>query len=302
MKTIGVLGVPSSAGARREGQGRAPQAFRQAGLLDQLRSAGAAVRDYGNLPETRYTPDLAHPRAQNAGLVQEVASRVATHVEGMIQDGATPVVLGGDCTLTLGVVAGMLRHAPLRLIYFDGDADLKTPQDSTSGILDGMGLAHLLGQGLEELTRLGPRYPLLSEDEVLLFGYDRESRWLGAVELERLGQSAITAYSVNQLRGHAGEMARTALERFERRGVPLLIHFDVDVVDFHDFPVADVPHHGGLRFEEAFEALEVFVASPSFAGLVVTEFNVDRDPDGAMMQRFVNVLVRVLRHAPRSSI
>ena len=297
MRTVGVLGVPSSVGARREGQGRAPGAFRRAGLLDQLDAAGVAVRDYGDLPGARYTPDLAHPRAQNVRLVREVASRVATHVDGLIRDQATPLILGGDCTLTLGVVAGVLRHHALRLVYFDGDADLKTPDDSRSGILDGMGLAHLIGQGLDDLTRLGPRYPLLAGDDVLLFGYNPESRWFGTVEVERLEQSGITAYPVSRLRGHAGEVARTALDTFERPGVPLLVHFDVDVIDFDDFPVADVPHYGGLRFDEALEALEVFVASPNFGALIVTEFNVDRDPGGAMMQRLVNAVVRVLRRA-----
>lgn len=296
METLGVLGVPSSAGARRPGQGRAPQAFRRAALVDHLRSAGIVVRDYGDLPETAYAPDEANPRAQNVPLVREVASRVAMHVHRIVGDQATPLVLGGDCTLTLGVVAGMIgSDTPLRLIYFDGDADMKTPTDSTSGILDGMGLAHLVGHGVEELSSFGARYPLLAANDVLLFGYNSESRWFRAVERERLEQSGILAYPVSELRGRAADMARLALTKFDRQGTRLLVHFDVDVIDFDDFPVADVPHHGGLGFSEAFEALHVFVASPNFAGLVITEFNVDRDPEGVQMGRLVTALVHTLK-------
>jgi arginase len=296
MRTVGVLGVPSSAGARRPGQGRAPGAFRRAALLEQLRSAGLAVRDYGDLPEARYTPDPASPQAQNVPLVREVASHVATRIADIVRDQATPLVLGGDCTLTLGVVAGMVREdARLRLVYFDGDADLKTPQDSTSGILDGMGLAHLVGQGVDELSHLGPRYPMLGSNDILLFGYNRESRWFGTVERERLQESSILAYPVAQLKGCVADVARAALAEFDRPDTRLLVHFDVDVIDFDDLPVADVPHYGGLTFSEAFQGLEVFVHSPNFAGLVITEFNVDRDPDGAHMRRLVTAIVHTLK-------
>jgi len=58
-----------------------------------------------------------------------------------------------------------------------------------------------------------------------------------------------------------------------------LFHFDVDVIDDTELPVADVPHKGGLSFADAIEALRVFLASPKTAGLVVTEFNPSRDPE-----------------------
>jgi arginase len=70
---------------------------------------------------------------------------------------------------------------------------------------------------------------------------------------------------------------------------------DVDVIDFDDLPVADVPHSGGLTVSEAFQGLEGFVRSPNFAGLVITEFNVDRDPDGAHMRRLVTAIVHALK-------
>jgi len=72
------------------------------------------------------------------------------------------VVLGGDCTITLGVLAGVQRHAPdAGLLYFDGDADLATPATTSSGVLDAMGAAHLLGLADNPLARLGPHFPML---------------------------------------------------------------------------------------------------------------------------------------------
>jgi len=66
------------------------------------------------------------------------------------------------------------------------------------------------------------------------------------------------------------------------------------VIDFDDLPVSDVSHHGGLSFIEAFETLRVFVESANFGGLIITEFNVDRDPDGEQLERFVTALVSML--------
>lgn len=70
---------------------------------------------------------------------------------------------------------------------------------------------------------------------------------------------------------------------------------DVDVIDFVDFPIADVPQiNAGLTFQEAMTCLEVFVASPQFAGLSLAEINPDHaDEEGTLAATFVESLVRV---------
>jgi arginase len=102
-----------------------------------------------------------------------VAARVAGRVAQTVAAGRGPLLLGGDCTITLGVVAGLLRHHPdVGLLYFDGDVDLSTPAATQSGILDAMGVAHLLGDGAPALARVGPRHPMLPAERLLLFGFD----------------------------------------------------------------------------------------------------------------------------------
>lgn len=64
-----LIGVPSSAGARRTGQERAPAALRAAGLLEKLRAAGLDIEDHGDLPTVTFHPDPEHPRQQNLALV-----------------------------------------------------------------------------------------------------------------------------------------------------------------------------------------------------------------------------------------
>jgi arginase len=81
----------------------------------------------------------------------------------------------------------------------------------------------------------------------------------------------------------------------ERRAERFVVHFDVDVIDFVDFPLADVPQiNAGLSFQEAMACLEVFVSSPQFAGLTIAEINPDHaDEEDRLATTFVESLVNV---------
>ena len=58
------------------------------------------------------------------------------------------MLVGGDCSITVGAVAGCLAQRPeAGLLYLDGDADLRTAQTTVAGNFDGMVIAALLGHG-----------------------------------------------------------------------------------------------------------------------------------------------------------
>jgi len=295
MNKIALIGAASSAGARRTGQERAPELFRNIGIFDNLRAADLDVLDCGDIPRVRFEPDASHPKAQNLAKVVDVALNVADKVSIAVQQHAVPLVLGGDCTVTLGVLEGLRRHHhSLGLVYFDGDVDLNTPQTTQTGILDGMVLAHIIGRGAVELCQIGNHSPLVSQENVVLFGYNPDAGWMDLAETEFLQQSSFVRYPVTNIRGRAVQMALEAVVRLENKLERFLVHFDVDVIDFTDFPVADVPHNRGLSLRESMQALGVFVSSSKCAGLVITEFNVERDVDGVHAKPFINEIVQIL--------
>lgn len=289
---LALIGAPSSAGARRRGQEKAPAALRSAGLLEGLREGGLDVEDMGDLPEIAFRPDPEHPRRQNLGPVMEAARQAAGQVDRALAGGRLPVVLGGDCTLTIGVISALLRHRRRPgLLYFDGDADLNTPQTTTSGILDGMVMAHLLGQGAPELAGIGSRRPLMSREHVVLFGVDPGSGWIDPPEIEILERSAMSTYLRDHVQANPVGTAAEARRELEGRADALLVHLDVDVMNL---AAADVPHPRGLEPEEAFAALKVLLASPLWAGLVVTELNADEDPEGDQARLLARGLAEAL--------
>lgn len=292
---IALIGVPSSAGARRTGQDRAPYSFRAAGLVESLQAAGIEVTDRGDLDHVIFQPDLENPTQQNLALVVEMANRVASIVSKACADNEKVIVLGGDCTISLGVLAGLIRRQPdLGLIYFDGDVDLNTPDTTSSGIFDGMVMSHITGEGAEALTHVGSRYPLMAEENIVLFGYNVESGWIDEAELHRLEKSSMMRFPASQVRGNGRQAATQALAKLEAKVQRVLVHFDVDVIDCSEFAAADVPHDKGLSFNEAMEVLRVFVSSPKFAGLVITEFNADRDADGTLARGLMDGVVKIL--------
>ena len=296
MNRVAVIGVPSSAGAHGVGQEKAPQSFRRAGFIELLSSIGLDVTDFGDLPEVSYRPDTHHPKQQNLAIVSDVIKQVTEQVNRSMFQDAKPIVLGGDCTITLGVIAGLVNQFPnLGLIYLDGGTDLNTPKDTHTGILDGMGLAHIIGKGAYEMTHIGHRYPLMAEENILLFGYNPDSGWMDEAETKRLEHCSMIKYPASKIRGKPEEASIKALSQLEVNVEQFLVHFDVDVIDFSDFPVADVPHENGLSFSETMETLKVFISSPKFAGLVITEFNADRDKDGTLSQQFINGVIRTLK-------
>jgi arginase len=246
-----------------------------------------------------FAPDPSSPHAQNLPLVAAVARLVASRVRAALDRGLLPLVVGGDCTITLGAVAGARDGvAPLGLVYVDGDLDLNVPEESPSGIFDGMVMAHLLGGGAAELAAIGGPPPLIEEDRVALVGYNIASGTVDPPETRRLSGSSLLRFPVEAVRGRAAEAAREAVTAVRERAGRLLVHFDVDVIDERELAASDVPRTGGLALDDAAEALRAFVHAPGFSGLVLTEFNPRSDPDGSAARRLVALLAHAYRGAP----
>jgi arginase len=294
-----LIGAPTSLGAFAPGQEQAPAALRAAGLT--------AHADLGDIPLRRWAPDREQRRAQNAAGVTRAAGEVAERVEAAIRSRHVPVVLGGDCTVELGTVAGALAAGgpPPGLVYFDMHPDLHTPETVETGTLDWMGTAHLLGLPgtVPELAALAT----LAPQDVLLFA--RDPSQTRPAEQEAIDRHEIASIDVDEVKADPRAAARKALAALPHER--LLVHFDVDVVDFVDLPLSENSGlNVGLPFDAAASALEALLADPRFAGLTVTEHNPAHGPeDGSATKALADALQRALSStarrpsgAPQSSI
>jgi arginase len=295
-----VIGVPTSAGAFAPGQEQAPQALRDAGLFDLLRRPGIEVRDLGDCELFRWRPDRENRRAQNVGKIVEIVQDTARRVRSAIGEHEFTLVLGGDCTVGIGTVAGhLVSDERLGLIYFDTHADLNVPDSVREGALDWMGLAHMLGEprASPELISVGERVPLLEAEQVLLFGWGPEQ----ATPFERdvIERRALQVVPVGEVAADPEGAATSARQSIESRCDRVLVHFDVDVIDFTDVPLSENwGRNEGLSFEHALRALDAVLSSPRLAGLTITELNPDHAERGAgAIERFAAAVAESLTGA-----
>ena len=288
-----MIGVPTSAGAFAPGQEQAPAALREAGLVEMLGRAGIGVRDHGDREVWRWRPDREQRRAQNLGMVVDIVRDTARRVGEASRDGEVTLVLGGDCTVGIGTVAAHVGAGePVGLVYFDSHADLNVPESVTEGALDWMGMAHMLGVpgAAPPLVEAGPRVPLLGPEEVLLFGWGpQQATAFERAQIEERGIARVTVDEVAAGPEAAGARAR---DRVEERGARLLVHFDVDVIDFTDTPMSENwGRNEGLSYAAAMRALDVLLAAPQLAALTITELNPDHIEQGAnTLERFATAL------------
>ncbi|WP_147796608.1 arginase family protein [Cellulomonas sp. Y8] len=298
----GVLGVPSSRAAHWPGLEKGPAALRAAGLVDALAAAGASVTDHGDRPVARWRAP-GTPRRDPAGArlpaphdvdgVAEVLRGARDALAGVLAAGETPLVLGGECTLAIPLVAAAVAaHGDVGLVYVDGGQDLQLPADHPEEpILDSMGVAHLLGLPgtVDALAGLGPRRPLLDADALCFLGFaDDDEDVHDLVPSPRIPAADVAA-------DPDGAAARALAAVTGRGGRPFVVHVDVDVLDALLLPGADVPQYGrGLTLDVLVAVLEPLVADPLLAGVTLVEHNPDHDPDGLSARRLVAVLAPVL--------
>jgi arginase len=287
---IAVFGVPSAAGSSRAGTERAPFALREAGLLHALRALGPPVVNLSDLSLFPYRDD-AGP-ARNAEVVACAARAAADEMGRALAEGFT-VVLGGDCSLVAGTLAGARAALgqPVGLVYLDANADLNTPETSPSGLMSGMALALALGRGPEEVVSAGGAPPAVRPEHVALIGF----RELDPGEQHPLGDLGLALPASAARRLGMRTAAALGLDGVGNDDGPIVVHLDVDVVDPLEMPAKGILTEGpALSLAEVSDLVTAFLASPRVVAIQVMEYDPSGDPDGVHARKIVGVLARAL--------
>ncbi|WP_433384395.1 arginase family protein [Actinoplanes sp. CA-142083] len=284
-----LLGAPWDCSGTNRGEAQAPGALRGAGLAglvdvdlgDAATAISSSRRDRATgvraLPET-----IAAARELSAALWDGVRDH----------PGRRPLVLGGDCSLLLGVFAG--AHAvrgDLGLWIVDGHPDYLDAQSSDTGETADLELAVLTGDGPPDLLALGGTVPMVAARHVALIGHrTADLDPAAAAELGRVpaGMVTIDATAVVGDPHGAGDEAAAWADR------PMWLHVDVDVLDPSALPAVTYPQAGGPDLDQLAAVLTPLARSPHLVGVSIADFRPDLDPGGAQAARLVALLDRVL--------
>jgi arginase len=270
--------------------------LRELGLVEALRAAGRDVVDAGDGPLQVWRPDRENPRAMNLPAVVESVQAVGQAVAKAIQADADVLVIGGNCTVALGVMSALTGKPLAGLLYLDRHFDLNTPHSTTDGALDWMGMAHALALpgAAPELAFAFGSTPLLTPPQVAFVGIDSsaatdfereratqlETRWCSSEDLTR-APAVVVADTLDYL--PAG---------------PLAVHVDLDVLDFTDAPLSENTdgRNRGPSLAALTQVLEIACHDPRFRAFSIGELNPARaagEPDALL--RFIATLATALR-------
>jgi len=279
-KNVSILGVPLGFGQSMAGVDLGPSAIRVAGLAQQIAKLGYEVNDLGDLQVDR---PRSHPReGEKLKYLTEVHAtcvRLAAQVEQIVDAGELPITIGGDHSIAIGSLAGIVkafrkRNETLGLIYFDAHADMNTPETSPSGNIHGMPFAALLGFGAPELVNIGGFAPKF--DPALCAHVGARDIDPGERELiRRLGIRFFTMREIDERGLNACMDEAIAIARKGTAG--FAVTFDVDVLDPGDAPGSGTLVRGGLSYREAHLAMEKVAETGKMRSLEVVEINTALD-------------------------
>ncbi|HWL76108.1 arginase family protein [Microbacterium sp.] len=288
---LAIVSAPSNLGLRPPepgavpGTAKAPEALREAGLYSRLAELGA--RDAGTVLPARYVDDDATRPAghvRNEAALVDHALRLAERLDRVWTAGATPLVIGGDCSLV--IAAGLADAAPKGrgLVHVDGHTDFRHPAISDEcASVAGEDLAAAIGLHWPAIADIDGRGPYFDPERTVHIGCRDDDSEL---DLVRATIGAVAPASEVIL--HGGARAAARVRDVADQGAGYWLQVDVDVLDPEVMPAVDSPDPGGLRPDELTALLQGL--APRAIGASITVFDPDLDPDGRYAALLADIL------------
>jgi len=277
MKTVHIIGVPLDLGGGRRGVDMGPSAMRIAGLGEQIAALGYTVVDKGDLPAP--IPETQTLRDEHKKYIRDIAKvcqKVYQTSLGSFDEGAMPLVLGGDHSIGAGSVAAAAEWArrtkdlPVGLLWVDAHGDMNTPATSLSGNVHGMPLASLLGPEPAELSKIGSFSPKVLPAHTVLVGI----RNLDEREKIAVRDSGVHVFTMKDIdRQGIASVIEQAVNLAGAGTAGVHVSFDIDVCDPLIAPGVGTPVKGGLDYREAHMVMEMVADSGLLTSLDLVEVN-----------------------------
>lgn len=285
-----LLGAPWDCSGTGRGEQAAPAALRAAGLSTLVASdLGDAATTIDSVHRDPHTGVLA--LAETVRAARALSAALTGGLRG--NPGRRPLVVGGDCSILLGIAPALRqRSGPLGLWFVDGHPDYVEARASGTGETADLDLAALTGDAPAPLVALGDGAPMVPAELAVLIGHrTRDLDPESAAELARVPATlrTIDADAVRSDPAGAGERAASWLAAH-----PAWLHVDLDVLDPEALPAVTYPQPGGPNWDDLAALLTPLARAPRLLGASIADFRPDLDPTGAQAARVVALLDRVL--------
>jgi arginase len=283
MSSWALVGVPLYTLADYKGMGEAPASLRMAGLGRVL---GDPI-EMGNIELPQLRKDVTEEKVKNLSHFKDSTSRVHDTMKS-VQAGHV-FVMGGECSVTVGALAGLSEvfSGKPGMLWMDAHGDFNTPETSPSGYIGGMCLAMACGRSQElGLDFGGHGYPL-GEERLVQVG----SRALDPPEVAAFNASPAKLYTTQQVRKTgAADVAEEAARHLENRSDWIVCHLDVDIIDPELIPSVNYPTPGGLTIEETTKIVKTLMKTEKVKVLELAAYNAAKDRRGSSAKKIVEIV------------
>ena len=271
-QNVSIIGVAIDLGAGTPGVSLGPSAIRYAGIIEKLTDIGYDVNDEGDILANKpISPLNDGMKLRYLDEVSRVNIELCNKVSKVMSEGRFPLVLGGDHSIAIGTIAGVLQHKKnLGVIWFDAHGDINTQETSPSGNIHGMPVAVSLGYGHERLTSIGGTEAKLKAENLVFIG----SRDLDAGERKVLKELGITVFTMHEVDRYGMTEVIDRTIKIAGEGTDgIHVSFDVDSMDpmYAQGTGTRVP--GGLTYRESNLALEMIALSGKLVSAEFVEVN-----------------------------
>ena len=284
MHTIQVILVPYDSGHRNLRMGSGPEYFVNNGLGQVLRADGYEVSVETVESEAEFRAEVQ----TQFDLYRSLAKRVSE----ARQKGRFPLVLSGNCGATVGVIAGAGTKPP-GVIWFDTHGECNTPETTTSGFLDGMGLAVATGLCWKKLATSIPGFRSIPGSNILhIGGHDFDEG-----ERERLkGTGALVINSAMLEQTGIRKALLPVIAEFRHRVEEVHLHIDLDALNPAEAPANQyVTESAGLSLEEMGETIELIKETLPIASATIASYDPRFDPQGKTLRAGFKLIKQILQ-------
>jgi arginase len=276
-RKVRIIGAPLDLGAGHRGVDMGPSAFRVAGIHQAVRDLGFTVEDMGDIEaHVAETRNPGNPRLKYLSEIRATCVKLRNAVAKSMDEGAMPVVLGGDHSIAMGTVAGVSRHFRRRkerpgLVWLDAHADANTEHTSPTGNIHGMPMAVCLGLGHRDLLSIhDAKGPMIEGRQAAIIGL----RSVDIPERANVARVGIGAYTMRDIdeQGMRGVMDAAITRAMDGTG-GIHVSIDLDAVDPEEAPGVGTPSPGGISYREMHLAMEMLADTGRVCSVELVEVN-----------------------------
>lgn len=269
---ISIIGVPLDLAAGTRGVNMGPDAIRYSGVKERLENIGYKIEDLGDINVDRNAA-VTEPNSnlKNLNVVSQVNSLLCDQVSSVMSEGKFPLILGGDHSIAIGTIFGVLQHKKnLGVIWFDAHGDINTAETSPSGNIHGMPVAVLLGIGDKKLTDIGGGSKYLKKENIVYIG----SRDLDREERKAMKEQGIKVFTMHEIDDMGiKKVMEEAIKIAGDNTDGIHVSFDMDALDPSIAPGTGTKVPGGMNYREAHYAMELIAQSEKLVSAEFVEVN-----------------------------